>query len=80
MAASTGMIKGKKPLEIIWNNYNMAITALALLQFLSRFLPSKESIETFPSTICVHQRAHEKYQEKHIFQSKQQAGPALCSH
>jgi len=22
MAASTGMIKGKKPLEIIWNNYN----------------------------------------------------------
>jgi len=22
MAASTGMIKDKKPLEIIWNNYN----------------------------------------------------------
>ena len=38
MAASTGRIKGKKPLEIIWNNYNMAITALALLQFLSRSL------------------------------------------
>ena len=52
MAASTGMIKGKKPLEIIWNNYNMAITALALLQFLSGFLPGKKSIETFPSTIC----------------------------
>ena len=48
----------------------MAITALALLQFLSRFLPSKESIETFPSTICVHQRAHEKYQGKAYFPIK----------
>jgi len=38
MAASTGWIKGKKPLGIIWNNYNMAIAALTLLQFLSHFL------------------------------------------
>ena len=44
----------------------MAITALALLQFLSRFLPRKESIETFPSTICVTQRAHEKHEKKLI--------------
>ena len=45
----------------------MAITALGLLEFLSRFLPRKESIETFPSTICGTQGAYEQYQEKFIF-------------
>jgi hypothetical protein len=56
MAASTGMSKDKKPLEIIWNNYKSlkkeasfikqgALSSKVLLEYAQPFLPSNATLD-----------------------------------